>query len=181
MNFEITKKKKEIKKKTISNSFTLVELVVVVMVIGILSAIAVPTFQNASDKARQKEPTNLIASYLRAAQAYFTEYGDLPKNTMDLGEYMSVIACTKNYPSYCQSESPVDYTNLESVSWTTPSGYFDIYMETSANKITFRALPVPVYELLGYGTSACFNSQTGVLKISEQSKRLGRNIPYVDC
>ena len=94
---------------------------------------------------------------------------------------MSVTACTKNYPSYCKSESPADYTSLESVSWSIPSGYFDIYMETSVNRIIFRALPVPVYENLGYGVSACFNSQTGVLKISEQSKRLGRNVPYVNC
>ena len=62
MNFQITKKKKEIKKKTISNAFTLVELVVVVMVIGILSAIAVPSFKNATYKTRQKEAALLLSS-----------------------------------------------------------------------------------------------------------------------
>ena len=59
--------------------FTLVELIFVVVIIGILSAIAIPSFQNASDKAKQKGPTVLIASYLKAAQAYYTEYGMLPQ------------------------------------------------------------------------------------------------------
>ena len=166
------------RKKNIINAFTLVELIILVMIVGILTAIAIPTFQNASDKARQKEPTHLITNYLRAAQAYFAEYGDLPKHTKDLGEYISVTACTKNYPSYCKSNSPEDYTILESVSWSTPSGYFDIYMKIVANRITFKALPVPVYENLGYGVSACLNSKTGALKISELSKRLGSNVPY---
>ena len=34
---------------------TLVELIVVVAIIGILAAIAVPSFQNAGNKAKQKE------------------------------------------------------------------------------------------------------------------------------
>lgn len=61
----------------------------------------------------------------------------------------------KNHPSFCKSKSPVDYTILESVSWSTPIGHFDIYMKTIGNRITFRALPVTVYENLGYGVSAC--------------------------
>ena len=35
------------------------ELIVVVVIIGILSSIAIPSFQNASDKAKQKEASTL--------------------------------------------------------------------------------------------------------------------------
>ena len=56
------------------SAFTLVELIVVVVIIGILSSIAIPSFQNASDKAKQKEASSMISSYLKAAQAYYTEY-----------------------------------------------------------------------------------------------------------
>ena len=42
------------------SGFTLVELIVVVVIIGILSSIAIPSFQNASEKAKQKEASSLV-------------------------------------------------------------------------------------------------------------------------
>ena len=42
--------------------FTLVELIVVVMMIGILSSIAIPQFMTAADKAKQKEATGIVAA-----------------------------------------------------------------------------------------------------------------------
>ena len=162
--------------------FTLVELIVVVVIIVILSAIAIPSFQNASDKAKQKEPTVLIAGYLKAAQAYYIEYGTLPEYSSHLGQYVSVVACVgRNYPSYCKSVPNADYTKLNSRSWTTPDGYFDIYMRIRSNKLTFRAMPVPVYQNNGYGVSGCYNPQTGATKVVEQTRRMGRSIQYVDC
>ena len=58
---------------SLESGFTLVELIVVVMIIGILSSIAIPSFMNAGDKAKQQEASTLVASYIKAAQAYFTE------------------------------------------------------------------------------------------------------------
>ena len=67
------------------SAFTLVELIVVVVIIGILSSIAIPSFQNASDKAKQKEASSMIASYLKAAQAYYTEYGQGARYSSQIG------------------------------------------------------------------------------------------------
>ena len=170
-------------KKYSSNKegFTLVELIVVVVIIGILSAIAIPSFQNASDKAKQKEPAVLISSYLKAAQSFYTEYSTIPQNTRDLGQYMTVVACRRNFPEYCKNNPPRDYTNLPSISWTTPDGFVDIYMRIRSNKLTFRAMPVPVYVNSGYGVSGCYNSQTGATRVVEHIRRMGRSIPYVNC
>ena len=72
------------------NAFTLVELIVVVVIIGILSSIAIPSFQNASEKAKQKEASSMLASYAKAAQAYYTEYSQLAVSPRNLGEYVTV-------------------------------------------------------------------------------------------
>ena len=163
------------------DGFTLVELIVVVVIIGILSSIAIPSFQNASDKAKQKEPAILIASYLKAAQAYYTEYGILPNFTRDLGQFVTVTGCRRNYPSYCKSNIPRDYTTLTSNSWTTPDGYFDIYMRRRGNDLTFRALPVPAYQNSGLGVSGCYNPQSGATRVVEHPQRMGRSIPFISC
>ena len=48
------------KNENTNSAFTLGELIIVVIVIGILSLITVPVFRNASDKARQKESSSLF-------------------------------------------------------------------------------------------------------------------------
>ena len=73
--------------------FTLVELIVVVVIIGILSAIAIPSFQNASKKAKQKGAAAQISTYIKAAQAFYSEFGSPVKNAGDLANYMNVVQC----------------------------------------------------------------------------------------
>ena len=74
-NKEITKMKKKLKK-----GFTLVELVIVIAVIAILSAVLIPTFgnviSNANDSAAMSEVSNAISQYT-ANQAANKQSSDL--------------------------------------------------------------------------------------------------------
>jgi type IV pilus assembly protein PilA len=59
--------------KNANKGFTLIELLVVIIIIGILSAIALPSFLNQANKAKQSEAKTYVGSSNRAQQAYFLE------------------------------------------------------------------------------------------------------------
>ena len=53
--------------------FTLIELLVVIIIIGILAAIALPSFLNQASKARQAEAKQALGALTRGQQAYRLE------------------------------------------------------------------------------------------------------------
>jgi type IV pilus assembly protein PilA len=55
--------------------FTILELLVVVFIVGLLSAIAMPSMLSQSNKARESEAKTYIGAINRAQQAYFLEKG----------------------------------------------------------------------------------------------------------
>ena len=168
------------RKKSLDSGFTLVELIVVVVIIGILSSIAIPSFQNASDKAKQKEPATLVASYIKAAQAYYTEYSMNATYSSHIGQYLSVTGCRSNNPQTCKTQAPYDYTNRNARNWISPSGYYQLYMEPAGTRTHFRALPTGQYAISGYGVTGCYNSQTGASKVMEMTTK-GRGVPRINC
>jgi type IV pilus assembly protein PilA len=60
-------------KKNENEGFTLIELLVVIIIIGILSAIALPSFLNQAAKAKQSEAKTYVGSVNRAQQSYRIE------------------------------------------------------------------------------------------------------------
>jgi type IV pilus assembly protein PilA len=60
-------------KKNGDQGFTLIELLVVIIIIGILSAIALPSFLNQANKAKQSEAKQYVGAIVRSQQAYFLE------------------------------------------------------------------------------------------------------------
>ena len=78
--------------------FTLIELLVVIIIIGILSAIALPSFLNQANKARESEAKTYVGSLNRGQQAYYLEKTDFVGQTDDIGKLgIGIATGTDNY------------------------------------------------------------------------------------
>lgn len=95
-------------KKRDNEGFTLIELLVVIIIIGILAAIALPSFLNQANKARQSEATTYVGSINRGQQAYFLEKAEFATKLTQLE--LGVPEKTEFY----------DYT-IEATTGTNPS------------------------------------------------------------
>ncbi len=67
-----------------AKGFTLIELMVVIVIIGVLAAIAIPKFMDASVKAKVSEIPTVLASYEHGELAYLAEKASLSTAIADL-------------------------------------------------------------------------------------------------
>ena len=65
--------------------FTLLELMIVVAIMGILVAIALPQYQNYQVRARIGDALNLVGSAKTAVGVYYSEENDWPFNNAEAG------------------------------------------------------------------------------------------------
>ena len=158
------------KKASNSSGFTLVELIVVVVIIGILSAIAIPSFNNASDKAKQKEASTLLASYAKAAQAHYTENSEVATSVLHLNGYIKVAGCESNISAQCKSAQIA--VADDATEWNSPTGMYDIEMTSiDGTQTAFTATPKDGWD--GYPVASVFCTSTGSTILNEGSTKGG--------
>ena len=71
--------------KKIQSGFTLIELMIVVAIIGILAAIAIPQYQNYVARAQMSEALSLASGGKVALAEYFSTKGEFPDDNTDAG------------------------------------------------------------------------------------------------
>src|SRR4028118_2059890 len=87
-----------INKRRQDQGFTLIELLVVIIIIGILSAIALPSFLSQANKAKQSEAKQYISSLNKGQQAFYAEKGTFVTDIAQLGSLgLGLKSVTNNY------------------------------------------------------------------------------------
>ena len=69
--------------KSVQKGFTLIELMIVVAIIGILAAIAIPAYQNYTKRAHVSEGLSLAGGAKAAVSEYFSANGEWPADNTE--------------------------------------------------------------------------------------------------
>ena len=70
---------------TAQKGFTLIELMIVIAIIGILAAIALPAYQDYTNRAKMSEVITFAASGKTAVSEYYQNVGELPATNKEAG------------------------------------------------------------------------------------------------
>jgi prepilin-type N-terminal cleavage/methylation domain-containing protein len=97
--------------------FTLVELMVVVGIIGILSAVAIPTFKKYAAKARTSEAKLILSAAYTAQKDAFSNWNTYVYCLMIIG-----YPCPSHQPAGFYCEEPDKYYSLYLANDGTPDG-----------------------------------------------------------
>lgn len=113
---------------TMQKGFTLIELMIVVAIIGILAAIAIPAYQDYTVRSQVTEGLNMAGGVKTAVNDYFTDTGEWPDS-------IQKAVCGKASTAACAGGTLTDYKgNYVSSIGVSTGGTVGITYGNKANK-----------------------------------------------
>jgi type IV pilus assembly protein PilA len=131
-------------KKKENEGFTLIELLVVIIIIGILSALALPSFLSQAAKAKQTEAKTFVGAVNRGQQAFRMENTSFTTDT---------TALQVNIPNTTASDASGNFYYVYNIPTATASNTTFTAIPVNAETSTLRAYAGGV-TVLGSGQTA---------------------------
>src|SRR5688572_8729815 len=121
--------------KKLQQGFTLIELMIVVAIIGILAAIAIPAYQDYTIRAQVSEGMNLAAAAKAAVAETFLNTGNAPADREEAGmsatpsdtngKYVTSVTVTNGIITIAygfDANAAIEGQTLQLIPWVTPDG-----------------------------------------------------------
>ena len=131
------------KKKVLNEAgLTLIELMVVVVILGIISAIAIPSISNAINSAKQNTTIATLSTIQTALQQYYTDHDAYPTELAQLTNKTDANGLADSagvYGPYLDGplvENPPTVSAIEKDAWGNAISYYNPTGEYPANLST---------------------------------------------
>jgi type IV pilus assembly protein PilA len=89
--------------KSVQKGFTLIELMIVIAIIGILAAIAIPAYQNYTIRSQVTEGLSLADGWKTSISEFYAQNGTFPAGSSTAGSATTIVAAGNSQGKYVGS------------------------------------------------------------------------------
>lgn len=136
--------------------FTIVELLIVIVVIGILAAITIVAYNGVQSRARDAQRRSDISTITKALELYYIDNGNYPpgsgSTTLNASWSTTADPSWQNLATLLKphiSKLPADPTSTPNANVQVPNGYNYAYFSGSYCGVTNRQVYIIVYRYEG--------------------------------
>ena len=142
--------------------FTLTEIMITIVIVGILSSVALPNYLNQVNRTRQREAASTISQIQTTIASYADEFGVLPTSWAELNETSAVMT----------DNGPATSNNFQAI--TLAGGYYNVAISNTDNLFTITATREDEPNL---NIIACVNLTNGASGINQGTKTATASAP----
>ena len=141
--------------KKLQTGFTLIELMIVVAIIGILAAVAIPSYQDYTKRAHVSEGLSLAGSAKTGIAEYFGSQGVMPTDNTDAGISAPGTITGNAVSSVTVTSGKIDIVYKQKVSSTAGELTMQLSPTTSPGSIKWVCNNAATTVLSKYRPSNC--------------------------